>query len=724
MQLMNLKMSPLSKWLLATGFIYLILLTIFRLCFFEYFKTTGNSFSNFDNAFLLGFRYDLRLVSAILLPVFIIGNLKIEDKNRKLTTKSKLLLIGSFLFSILIIFFLKNNKASTITLVFVSVLIAIIFFGLFRKKNYDPFINRNARKIWKIYFLLTTIFLVFFYAIDFQHFDYLRQRLNASAINYTEDTKISLSMVWQTYPVISMLIAIVAVVFVINWLINKSFTRISAASKIKSQQLFSIMLFLLLAFGIWGKMSQFPLRWSDAFAFGNEFKSSVALNPVQSFFSSLQFRAAGYNIEEVKRYYPLVAKYLGVQNADSTTLNYTRSYAFPETNTKQNVVLVICESFSGYKSSMWGNPLNTTPYFNQLSKQGIFFDRCFSPSYGTARGVWATITGVPDVEIANTASRNPAAVDQHTIINDFPGYKKLYFLGGSTSWANIRGLLTNNIKDLKLYEEGSYKAKAIDVWGISDKHLFLEANQVLKQQTSPFFAVIQTADNHRPYTIPEEDLNEFSKKKFPKDTLKKYGFESNAELNAFRYADFCYQEFMEAAKKEKYFNNTLFVFVGDHGIRGDAGNMFPKAWTENGLTTTHVPLLFFSPATLEPARINTSCSQIDILPTIASMLKISHTNTTLGRNLFDTLHTTSAPITSRAFLFDPDEKKIGIITDEYLYQSNFVTGKEIFVSSKNNYPLPSSPVIMQQKKQLQDLTKAYFETAKYMILNNKKAVKR
>jgi hypothetical protein len=67
---------------------------------------------------------------------------------------------------------------------------------------------------------------------------------------------------------------------------------------------------------------------------------------------------------------------------------------------------------------MWGNPLNTTPYFNELCKQGVFFDHCFSPSYGTARGVWATVTGIPDVETANTASRNPAAVDQHTIIND------------------------------------------------------------------------------------------------------------------------------------------------------------------------------------------------------------------------------------------------------------------------------------------------------------------
>ena len=68
---------------------------------------------------------------------------------------------------------------------------------------------------------------------------------------------------------------------------------------------------------------------------------------------------------------------------------------------------------------MYGNPLNTTPFFADMCKQGVFFNRAFSPAYGTARGVWATITGVPDVQLGKTSSRNPAAVNQHTIINDF-----------------------------------------------------------------------------------------------------------------------------------------------------------------------------------------------------------------------------------------------------------------------------------------------------------------
>lgn len=721
---MTSKIFPVSKWSLAIGITFLIFMTILRLIFFEHFKTAAYSFSNSSDAFLFGLRYDVRIACCFVLPLLIIGNLHLSYKaNKKLTAQSIIRLVAIVLLAILTIFYLKNNNGGATTIISVSALFAIILLWIFLKKNCNPFENSTARKIWKTYFLVAAILLVFFYAVDFQHFDYLHQRLNASVLNYTEDAKISFSMVWQTYPVIKLIVAILITVSIIYWLVNKWYKIIasSAATKTRYQPAFSNILFLILSLGIWGKFSQFPLRWSDAFSFGDEFKSGVSLNPVQSFFSTLQFRHSGYDEKKVRQYYSLVAAYLEVQKPDSIKLNYERTYTFTDSNrVKPNVVLVICESFSGYKSSMWGNPLNTTPYFNELCKQGVFFDNCFTPTYGTARGVWAVVTGIPDVELANTASRNPAAVDQHTIINDLIGYQKLYFLGGSTSWANIRGLLTNNIKDLKLFEEGSYKAKAIDVWGISDKHLFLEANDILKQQSSPFFAVIQTADNHRPYTIPDEDLVEFNKKEFPADTLKKYGFENNAELNAFRYTDFTFQKFIEAAKKESYFENTIFIFVGDHGIRGNAGNMFPGIWTSLGITSEHVPLLFYSPL-LKPARINNTCSQIDILPSVASLIKMPYRNTTLGRNLFDSSNA-SLRFPHSAFLFDPDERRIGMMTDEYCYMKNIITGAENFVSAKNNEPVPVNQSTESDKKLLRELTDAYYETAKYMILDNKKGV--
>jgi phosphoglycerol transferase MdoB-like AlkP superfamily enzyme len=105
---------------------------------------------------------------------------------------------------------------------------------------------------------------------------------------------------------------------------------------------------------------------------------------------------------------------------------------------------------------------------------------------------------------------------------------------------------------------------------------------------------------------------------------------------------------MEAAKKESYFANTIFVFVGDHGVAGNATEMYPEVWTQQSLTNEHVPLLFYAPALLKAEKREEVVSQIDILPTIAGLAHISYTNTTLGRDLLDTnkkmiLHLLPAP---------------------------------------------------------------------------------
>ena len=658
------RIPKLLRWIFSVVFILLVVMTISRLIIYWQFNPPGKAFSG--SAFILGFRYDARVVCIIGLAM---------------------MLLCAFPFL-------------------------------------NPFKNFRATKFWNILMPIVFILLVFVLAIDYYHFDYLHQRLNATILNYAEDAGISFNMMWQSYPLLKISIAIILLLILARFAFVKLLAGYQQQYSFykRRARLMYVVSFFVFGIFIFGKIGQFPLRWSDAYTLSDDFKANLALNPFQSFLSTLNFRSSTYDIKKVKAAYPLMAEYLGVTNPDSAVLNYERIYSNTDAaGNKPNIVLVICESFSAYKSSMYNNPLNTTPYFNELCKNGIFFDRCFTPAYGTARGVWATITGIPDVASPKTASRNPNAVDQNTIINSFKGYNNFYFLGGSATWANIRGVLTNNIKNLKLYEQEDYKAKKIDVWGISDKNLLLEANSVLKQQKDPFFAIIQTANNHRPYTIPDEDKAEFKSIQFSNDSLKRFGFESNEEMNAFRYTDFGFQKFMEAAKKEAYFKNTIFVFVGDHGIRFTGTlDYFPKSWTEQGLTCEHVPLLFYAPGFLKPQRIHDISSQVDILPTIASLAKIPYTNNSLGRNLFDTVSTVTFNKEKFAFIIDHDVKTIGLVSNKYYYLKNYKTGKEDFVSMTGNEPVSVNAETDSIKNHLQRLTNAYYETAKYLLLNNKK----
>lgn len=705
--------------MLITGLVFLTFMTLMRLAFFYRFSAPSATISDYIQPFLLGLNFDLRIVCGIILFPFLIGQLYLIHKGKKLSTASIVRVGFTVITMAFLLWFMKKGHIQITVFSMIVVIFLLILLWLFTSKDCNPFHHNISRKIFKGYFIFVAITLVLFYALDFEHFDYLQQRLSASIINYTGDAKISLNMIWETYPVFKLLLFIVVSIFIIVFLVNVFFRKISRGKHAPGRMnnfVFSVVFTILLAAGIFGRINQYPLRWSDAFAFEDDFKANLALNPVQSFLSTLQFRNSGYDIRLVKKYYPVISKYLRITNPDSTNLDFSRHYTAPPDAVKRNVVVVICESFSAYKSSMFGNPLNTTPYFNEMCKNGIFFDRCFTPAYGTARGVWATITGTPDVEYPNTSSRNPSYVDQHSIINDYPGYSRYYFIGGSSSWANIRGLLTNNLSNIHLLEEEDFNARKVDVWGISDKRLFLNANDTFRTRKEPFVAVIQTADNHRPYTIPQEDQKEFRLVSYPEDTLYKYGFTSNAELNAFRYSDFAFEKFIEAAKKEDYFKNTIFVFVGDHGLRGNASSIFPEAFTASGINIHHVPLLFYAPAFLPAQRRHETCSQVDVFPSVSALAGISYKNTTMGINLFDTTKVTGLPFAHTAFIFDPTIRQIGMVTDSVAYTKSMIGGEENLYSLFERVNAPKKDLIP-----LRELTTAWYQTGKYLLYHNRKS---
>ncbi len=654
-----LKSAPKTvRWILINALLFLLILTITRLVFANYFKIEIADKAKILPTYWLGIRYDARVIAIASLLILLLSYIRF----------------------------------------------------------FNPFKTKLGIKVCFVLYALFILLLIVFYSADFGYYAYVKQRLNANILEFSKDKTIATTMLWQSYPVLWIIVCWVLVFFIIYYFIRKTYAFVNkqTVSLNKAKPIWHITAFLLLGICIYNSFTKFPLRWSHAYELNNNNASSIALNPFQSFISSRKFSKETFSVAEVKNAYSFTSNYFNIPQPDSNTLTFKRAIVIDSTTKNLNVVLVICESFSAYKSSMWGNPLNTTPFFDSMCKQGVFFDNCFTPAYATARGVWASVTGTPDVQLSAHATRNPKLVNQHTIINDFNGYKKFYFLGGNASWANIRGLLKNNISGLNLYEEGSYKSPAIDVWGISDKNLFFEATDVLAKQTKPFFAIIQTADNHRPYTIPKEDGASFIKKNVSSSELLKYGFESLEEYNAFRYTDFCFQQFMHKAMKQPFFKNTLFVFVGDHGIRGNAGNMFPKAWTEGGLTTLHVPLLFYSPGNLKPQRYSFTSSQTDILPTIAGFAGISYTNNTFGTDL---LKLAKDSIKNHlAFVMDHDKRQVGFVNDSIYYNCLLENpNKEELYHIKNN-----TPVIVNDstRKLYNKIARGLYETARYMLYHN------
>lgn len=587
-----------------------------------------------------------------------------------------------------------------------------------------PFKEGLAKRLWLVWFALVFAVLIFSHMVDFAHYSYLGVKLSASVLNFLYNLDESAGMVWSTYPVGKLTLVWALSVALLTWGVAGLMRRVSRfagweAGKWKTSLLVLVSLLATLL-GIHGKFSQYPLRWSDAYYTTNSFAAAVALNPALNFYDTMSYTKDTYSIDDVRAAYPAVAAYLGVDHPDAKTLNFERHIQPKPTAFKgqPNVVMVYLESFSGYKTSLYGNPLDTTPFFTQMAKESIWFDHLYTPHFGTARGIFAGLSGIPDVDLRDTSSRNPAAVNQNVLINAFKGYEKDYFIGGSTTWANVRGVLTKNIDGLKIHEEGSYSAPRNDVWGISDKNLFYEANKVFREKKSPFFAVIQTSGNHRPYTIPAEDTD-FKLKNPSVAELHANGFAAVDEYNSFRYMDYCIEKFMQTARKEAYFDNTVFVFFGDHGIRAmghDVGPNVPRAFQDLKLSSVHTPFILYAPKLLKPARYDKTASQIDILPTIAGLFNLSYINKGMGRDLLDPRFDASR----FAFTIYPDEGgEIGILDKDWYYIMQVGKKSGGLFDMKSNTPSADKAsehpdIAARMKQQLRD----YYTVSDYMLTHS------
>lgn len=657
LMLVKYKIPKTILWVANLFVIFLLIFTLFRLATFLAFKPKGISFGDVIPSFLMGFRYDLRWIAIILMP--------------------------------------------------------IVLFSTFPRLS--PFYSARNKKWWTWYLAIVTFIVFFFFAAGFGSFSYNRTPLDAGAMNFAEDFSISIKMIWQTYPLIWMLLGLLVAVLFFRWMYHRSHWQVINRTEglgITHRRKFFIITVILLCFFIYGSLSWPPLSRSDSFRYNNSFKSYLAINPLQNFVATLKLRKPDYNERKAREVFPVMAEWMELP--DKSDFSYRREIG-PRSSSfesRPNIVLVQCESFSMYKSTMSGNPLNATPFFDSLSRQGIFFDRCFSPHFSTARALFAILSGIPDAQLFKFSSRNPQAVQQHTIVDNLEDYEKHYFLGGSPEFNNFEGLL-KNIDGLQMHTGDYFKAPKVNVWGISDKDLFLEANELFRQKDKPFFAYIQTSGNHRPYnkTIPESDTD-FVRVVVPEEELVKYGFESLDEYNCFRYSDYCFRKFIEAARKENYFHNTIFVFVGDHGLAGNAEAIYPPVWTEQRLTDEHVPLLFYAPDLLVPQRRSEVVSQIDVLPTIAGMLHQSYVNTSLGRDLLD-------PGKKNNFAFITNTADgIGMVTDDFYFTRNINSGEEQLNAlhpGTLNYSTAKKDSV---RKKLSAFATAFYETSKYLMMNN------
>ena len=659
--------SPKLRFLYSLLLFQMVLYSIFRLSFLAYFYnniTPGTTGLILENLWL-GFRFDLRLAMAVLLPAMIFINLPLNP-----AFKVRMM---NWLYSLL--------------------------FGI----------------------------ITFLYIVDAGYYSYLKSRLNATVIQFMKNPLISFEMVRESYPwpVLLMLLIVLTVIFgfITTRYLSPQLMGSPLVTKNKNKFFGGALYFVLFAFGLYGSVKMYPLRWSEAFASPDAFTSNLSLNPILYVADTYTFRNAEFEKDKALESYENVARFLGVDELDHKNLNFIRS--FPGDATKSvsqpNVVVIVMESLGWFKSGLGGSKVNPTPYLDALAKESVLFTNFYTPSVATARSIFSAVTSLPDTSKVKTGSRNPFIVNQHAIMGEFKNYEKFYFLGGSANWGNIRGVFSYNIPNLKIYEEGSYKAPRVDVWGISDLNLFKESSEIItseiEKNKKPFFAFIQSAGFHRPYTIPTD--SEAFVVKTPKDIseaeIRSYGFESFEEYNAMRLQDFSLGRFFEIAKKEAWYDNTIFLVFGDHSLPHN-GAVNVADWEKNLSNSFHVPLIIHAPKYLAPAIESKIASEMDVMPTVAGLAGIPYKTRGLGRDLFNPKFDSYRAAFSYNW-YPPFQ--ISLIDKDFYFEYIPYNNQGLLVKHseqqdntnvKDQYP--------DKYKEMEALTKGLYESARYLLHNN------
>ena len=281
-----------------------------------------------------------------------------------------------------------------------------------------------------------------------------------------------------------------------------------------------------------------------------------------------------------------------------------------------NLVIILEESMGAtFVESLGG--VAVTPELEQLKSQGIWFEQLYATGTRSVRGIEAVIAGfqpTPAQSVVKLANSQQNFATLATVLQQ-QGYHTQFVYGGEAHFDNMRGFFSANGFAQTVDQNEMPEAKFVGSWGASDEDVFNKAHQQitqLHQRQQPFFSLIFTSSNHEPFEFPDGRINLHEEPK-------------NSVNNAVKYADWAMAAFIRQAQQSAYWQDTLFLIVADHDNRVYGSNLIP-------VEKFRIPgLILGGPVT--PSRITTLSSQIDLAPTLLSMMGVSACHPMLGRDL-------------------------------------------------------------------------------------------
>ena len=286
-----------------------------------------------------------------------------------------------------------------------------------------------------------------------------------------------------------------------------------------------------------------------------------------------------------------------------------------------NIVIILLESWGADVIEPFSGSDEIAPSFNAMAKDGILFTNFYANGHRSQQAICSMLSGfpsVPDYDITDNHSKYKHLPSLVSIINK--SHHTSFYFGGNLDYGNIRAFLLHVDFDEIVEGKNIDKKTPRGKLGIHDQYMLDYQMEMLDKKQEPFFNILFTLSSHSPYDQPK--------------IVKELDWDTKelTYLNSVKYTDYCLGQYFEKVKSKPWYNNTMFILLGDHYHPSHIDRSYYDADYQK------IPMLWYGDVIKEEFR-GTQCgiigSQVDIPQTLLAQLNINTDIFQWGKNMFN-----------------------------------------------------------------------------------------
>lgn len=491
-----------------------------------------------------------------------------------------------------------------------AVLLMLCFsFGHMRGKKW-------VRITVSIIFVLNTAFWAWSALSEWYFWQDFSGRFNFIAVDYLIYTKEIAGNIAQSFSMPWVFTMMVLITTAVSWPTLRLLRRVLGQARDFVPRLSPLAYLVIPAL-------MYPISSLPMIEMSSNIGTELARNGTYEFFSAfhnneLDFKTLYANIE-LPEAIKLVGESLASPEVAVTKGPHGQWIQSPKgeaSKTKYNLIVVAVESLGARFIGSLGNQAKITPRLDELSEQSLFFTNLYATGTRTVRGLEALTLSIPPTPGASIVRRkkNQDLMSIGGVLKQ-AGYATKFIYGGHGIFDNMNSFFRKNgYRIVDRTDLADDEITFTNAWGVADEDLFrrvVREADATHAQKKPFFSMVLTTSNHRPFTYPHGKID------IPSHTGRD---------GAVKYTDYALGKFLDEARTKPWFKDTIIVIVADHSADG-------RGVIDVPIETYHIPMWIYAPGLLKPRRVDTVASQIDMIPTVLNLMGVRSPYMFMGRDI-------------------------------------------------------------------------------------------